>query len=104
MRVRYVDAFHHFFPKGLWDKMLPSEGAAKDIGKRMRGVSAIYDLDERRRVVDMFRDKNYVQVISLGMPPLETLGESAATEDYARLGNDGPVSGADVLFAWKQVF
>ena len=35
MPVRYVDAFNHFFPKGLWDKMLASEGAAKDIGKRI---------------------------------------------------------------------
>jgi aminocarboxymuconate-semialdehyde decarboxylase len=87
--MRYVDAFNHFFPKALWDKMLSAEGAAKDIGKRMRGVPAIYDLDERRRVVDLFRDKNYVQVISLGMPPLEALGEPAVAEEYARLGNDG---------------
>jgi aminocarboxymuconate-semialdehyde decarboxylase len=87
--VRYVDAFNHFFPKGLWDKMSAAEGAAKDIGKRMRGVPAIYDLDERRRVVDMFRDKNYVQVISLGMPPLEALGGPAEVEEYAKLGNDG---------------
>jgi aminocarboxymuconate-semialdehyde decarboxylase len=87
--MRYVDAFNHFFPKALWDRMLGAEGAAKDIGKRMRGVPAIYDLDERRRVVDRFRDKNYVQVISLGMPPLEALGEPAESEDYAKIGNDG---------------
>jgi predicted TIM-barrel fold metal-dependent hydrolase len=89
MPVRYVDAFNHFFPKPLWDRMLASEGNAKDIGKRMRGIPAIYDLDERRRVVDMFRDKNYVQVISLGMPPLEALGDPAEVEEFAKLGNDG---------------
>ena len=87
--MRYVDAFNHFFPKPIWDRMLASEGAARDIGMRMRGVPAIYDLDERRRVVDFFRDKNYVQVISLGMPPLEALGEPAVAEEFARLGNDG---------------
>ena len=87
--MRYIDAFNHFFPKRLWDRMLTSQGTAKDIGQRMRGIPAIYDLDERLRVVDRFRDKNYVQVISLGMPPLESLGEPAEVEEFARLGNDG---------------
>ena len=72
--MRYIDAFNHFFPKPLWDKMLASEGAARDIGKRMRGISCIYDLDERFRVMDLFKDKNYTQILSLGMPPLEALG------------------------------
>ena len=67
--MRYIDAFNHFFPKGLWDRMLASEGAARDIGKRMRGIPAIYDLDARLKIMDRFGD--YTQVISLGMPPLE---------------------------------
>lgn len=85
--MRYIDAFNHFFPKQLWDKMLSSGGNAKDIGKRMRGVPAIYDIEERLRVVDRFDD--YTQVLSLGMPPLESLGTPAETTEYAKLGNDG---------------
>ena len=87
--MRYIDAFNHFFPKRLWDKMLASEGAAKDIGKRMRGVPCIYDLDERLRCVEKFRDKNYTQVISLGMPPMEALGPPEVAIEFAKLGNDG---------------
>jgi uncharacterized protein len=87
--MQYIDAFNHFFPKQLWDKMLVAEGAARDIGKRMRGIPCLYDLDERFRVMDMFRDKNYTQILSLGMPPLEALGSPAETAEYARLGNDG---------------
>ncbi len=87
--MRYIDAFNHFFPKGLWDKMLASEGAARDIGKRMRGIPCIYDLDERFRVMDQFKDKNYTQILSLGMPPLEALGTPAQSAEFARLGNDG---------------
>jgi predicted TIM-barrel fold metal-dependent hydrolase len=88
--MRYIDCFNHFFPKALWDKMMSTPGAAADIGARMRGVPAIYDLDERKRVVDMFRkQKNYQQVISLGMPPLEALGSAAEVEEFAKLGNDG---------------
>jgi uncharacterized protein len=85
----YIDCFNHFFPKPLWDRMLDSEGTVRDIGKRMRGVPAIYDIDERLKLVDRFAAKNYQQVISLGMPPLESLGEPQLVEEYAKLGNDG---------------
>jgi aminocarboxymuconate-semialdehyde decarboxylase len=87
--MRYIDCFNHFFPKPLWDRMLDSEGTVRDIGKRMRGVPAIYDLDERLKLVDRFAAKNYRQVISLGMPPLEALGEPHLVEEYAKLANDG---------------
>jgi predicted TIM-barrel fold metal-dependent hydrolase len=85
--MRYIDAFNHFFPKRLWDRMLASEGTARDIGKRMRGVPAIYDLDERFRVIDMFKD--YRQVISLGMPPLEAMGSAEQSIEFAKLANEG---------------
>jgi uncharacterized protein len=85
--MRYIDAFNHFFPKRLWDRMLASQGAASDIGKRMRGIPAIYDLDTRLKVMDQFGD--YTQVISLGMPPLESLGSPEQSTEFARLGNDG---------------
>jgi uncharacterized protein len=85
--MRYIDAFNHFFPKRLWDKMLASEGTARDIGKRMRGVPAIYDLDERFRVIDMFKD--YKQVLSLGMPPLEAMGSVEQSIEFAKLANEG---------------
>jgi predicted TIM-barrel fold metal-dependent hydrolase len=85
--MRYIDAFNHFFPKRLWDRMLASEGTARDIGKRMRNVPAIYDLDERFRVIDMFKD--YRQVISLGMPPLEAMGSAEQSIEFAKLANDG---------------
>ena len=88
--MRYIDCFNHFFPQALWDKMMSTPGAAADIGARMRGIPAIYDLDERKRVIDMFRVKNnYTQVISLGMPPLEALGTPEQVEEFAKLANDG---------------
>ncbi|UFN47880.1 amidohydrolase family protein [Roseomonas sp. OT10] len=87
--MRYVDAFCHFFPKPLWDRMQTLEGSARNIGSRMRGIPAIYDLEERFRVMDQFRHHDYTQVISLGMPPLEQLGEPAVSVELARLANDG---------------
>ncbi len=90
--MQYIDTFNHFFPKRLWDKMLASEGAARDIGKRMRGIPCIYDLDERFRVMDMFKDKNYTQILSLAVPPLEALGTPEVSAELARLANDGLAS------------
>jgi predicted TIM-barrel fold metal-dependent hydrolase len=87
--MRYVDAFCHFFPAPLWQRMLTLEGAAAGIGARMRGVPCIYDLDERFRVMDLFRQHDYTQVISLGMPPLEQLGPPALSAELARIANDG---------------
>ncbi len=86
--MRYIDAFNHFFPKKIWDRIIELDGTTgRDIGKRMRGVPAIYDLDERFRVMDMFSKYDYGQVLSLGMPPIEKFGANAV--EMARLGNDG---------------
>ena len=81
-----IDAYTHFIPAKFFEKLVAS-GAA-DIGKRMRGVPSIYDLDIRRKIVDGFPD--YAQIISYPMPPLEVLTQNGAQiEDYAKIINDG---------------
>jgi predicted TIM-barrel fold metal-dependent hydrolase len=59
-----------------------------DIGKRMREVPCIHDLEIRKKVVDTFKD--YAQIISYAMPPLEVFakGDGAKVEEYARMLND----------------
>ena len=86
--MRYIDAFNHFFPKPLWDRLAELPGAAQNIGKRMRGIPAIYDLDARFRVMDQFGAHDYSQIISLGMPPLEALGAPELVVELARIAND----------------
>jgi predicted TIM-barrel fold metal-dependent hydrolase len=87
--MRYIDAFNHFFPAGVWARMLDAPGMGANIGKRMRNLPAIFDLDERFRVMDQFRHHDYTQVISLGMPPLENFGSPELSVELARLANDG---------------
>ncbi len=87
--MKYIDAFCHFFPEGIWNKMLNSDGMGKDIGSRMQGVPCLYDLDERFRCMDLFKDKNYTQVTSLGMPPLEAMGPPEVSIEFAKVANDG---------------
>ena len=85
--MRYIDAFNHFFPRRYYDALLETPAGAKDLGKRVRGIPALSNIDERLRVVDMF--ENYSQVLSLGLPPVERLWGPDKAPEMARIGNDG---------------
>ncbi len=82
-----IDAYTHFIPDHFYKDVL-SAGSYTDIGKRMKGIPSIYDLKTRLKVVDKFKD--YAQVLSYGMPPLEVMTKNPAqAEEYARIINDG---------------
>jgi len=85
--VRYIDAYNHFFPKRYYDALLETPAGTKDLGKRVRGIPALSNLDERRRVVGMFED--YAQLLSLGLPAVERLWGPDKAPEMARIGNDG---------------
>ena len=53
--MRYIDAFNHFFPKRYFDALIETPAAQKDIGKRVRGIPALYDLDLRLKLSISFR-------------------------------------------------
>ncbi len=82
-----VDAYTHFIPERFYKDVM-SVGSHKDIGKRMMGVPAIFDINVRKKVVDKFKD--YCQILSYPMPPFELMTKnSAETEEYAKIVNDG---------------
>jgi uncharacterized protein len=85
--MRYIDAFNHFFPPRFFAEMLETPTGSKDLGKRMRGIPAVHDLDTRLRVLDQF--DNVTQVLSLGLPPVELLVGPDRSPELNRIGNDG---------------
>lgn len=87
--MRYIDAFNHFFPSAFFNKIMELPRLEREIGKRVRNIPAIHDLDERLRVVEMFKDKNYTQVLSISQPPLEELGDPAFCGELSKMGTDG---------------
>jgi uncharacterized protein len=85
--MRYIDAFNHFFPARFFAGVLETPAAQKDMGKRIRGISALWDLDLRLRIVESFPD--YSQVLSLGLPAIDRLWSAEQSPEWARIGNDG---------------
>jgi aminocarboxymuconate-semialdehyde decarboxylase len=81
--MRKIDIFNHVMPA----RFLEAIGDYKDIGKRMREVPMLTDLDERFRVMDKF--PGYVQVLSAGMPPIEAIAGPDKSPELARMCNDG---------------
>jgi predicted TIM-barrel fold metal-dependent hydrolase len=84
--MRYIDAFNHFFPKRFFAGVLETPAAQKDMGKRVRGIPALYDLDKRLAIVDSFPD--YSQILSLSMPAIDRLWGPADAPRWAMIGND----------------
>jgi predicted TIM-barrel fold metal-dependent hydrolase len=85
--MKKIDVFNHVFPKPFYDLMLKLAPGHKDMGKRVRNVPMLVDLDERFRVMDRFED--YHQILSLSSPPIEVMVGPEAAKDLARAGNDG---------------
>jgi predicted TIM-barrel fold metal-dependent hydrolase len=85
--MQHIDAFCHFFPHRIFEKLSETTGGTVAIGKRIQGVRTIYDLDARFRMMDGF--ENYSQVLSLGLPPIEGMVGPDRAPEFARVANDG---------------
>ena len=68
--MQKIDIFNHIFPESFHTLMMKVAGDHKDIGKRVRGIPMLTDLDQRFRVMDRFGD-DYRQILSLASPPLD---------------------------------
>src|SRR5213594_4541112 len=82
-----IDIFNHLFPKKFFDRYINAGSGGKDIGKRVANIQTIVDVDSRFRILDEFGD--YVQVLTLPLPPLEILAGPDKSPQLAREGNDG---------------
>ena len=85
--MKKLDIFNHILPRPFYELMMKVAPNLGEMGKRVRAVPMLYDLDERFRVMDRFPD--YHQVLSLASPPLEAYGGPEVAVDLARAANDG---------------
>ncbi|HXW43015.1 MAG TPA: amidohydrolase family protein [Xanthobacteraceae bacterium] len=83
-----IDAYTHFFPQQFFDRLTEVAGDYKDMGKRVRSLPALYDLDRRKRIVDGHKD--YQQILAYPQPPIEKFAASGAQiDEFCRVINDG---------------
>jgi predicted TIM-barrel fold metal-dependent hydrolase len=82
-----IDIFNHIFPEHFYREFLRVAPGLKDMGKRVRNIPTLFDLDARFRMMDEFGE--YRQVISLASPPLESFLDPETTALLSRIGNDG---------------
>jgi uncharacterized protein len=83
-----IDAYTHFFPKRFFDKLNEVAGDYKDMGKRIRSLPALFDLDVRKKIVDQHKD--YQQVLSYPQPPVERFAKTPKDiDEFCRIINDG---------------
>ena len=85
--MRKIDLFTHVMPAPYHARLMQVAPNFADVGKRMRNVPMLVDLDIRFRVMDRFDD--YQQVLSLPTPPIEVMASGADAVDLARAANDG---------------
>jgi hypothetical protein len=83
-----IDAYTHFFPKRFFDQLDDLAADYRDMGKRVRSLPALYDLDVRKRIVDGHKD--YQQILSYSQPPIESIAKTPGQiDELCRLINDG---------------
>ena len=81
-----VDIYTHIFPDRFFQELQRGSPKLGNMGKRLRGVPKLFDLDLRFRDMDEIGD--YRQIISLPNPPIEDIAEGAVANNLARVAND----------------
>jgi len=86
--MKKIDIYNHIFPEPYWKFMLEVAGEHRDLGKRVRSIPMLADLDQRFRVMDQFGE-DYCQILSVPAPPPEVLAGPKDAAELARRANDG---------------
>ena len=85
--MRKLDIFTHIMPPAYFSRLMSVAPHFADVGKRMRNVPMLVDLDLRFRVMDGFED--YQQILSLPTPPIEVMAAARTPWIWRLRANDG---------------
>ena len=85
--MRIIDIYTHIFPDAFFTEMTNASPKLGNIGKRLRSIVPLFDLDVRFRQMDVVGD-GYQQIISLPNPPIEDIVSGEIATRLARVAND----------------
>src|SRR5918999_6303687 len=83
-----IDVFNHIFPVRFFEKMDEVAPGLEDMGKRVRNIPVLVDVDARLRMLEQFGD-DYRQVLTLASPPIERMAGPDISPELATIANDG---------------
>jgi aminocarboxymuconate-semialdehyde decarboxylase len=81
-----IDIYTHIYPDRFFAAMTEVSPQLENLGKRLRSVTKLFDLDARFAEMDEHGD--YRQVISLPNPPIEDIARGETGLALARIAND----------------
>src|SRR5580704_14451101 len=81
-----IDIYTHIYPDRFFKEMTRVSPQLENLGKRLRSVTKLFDLDARFREMDDYGD--YRQIISLPNPPIENIAKGETGLTLARIAND----------------
>lgn len=82
-----IDVFNHIIPLRYYERMNEVAPGLEDIGKRVRNIPVLVDVDARLRMAEQFGD-DYRQVLTLAAPPIERFAGPDVSPALATLAND----------------
>jgi uncharacterized protein len=85
-QVDKIDISAHILPRRYFDAVVTAAPPGFYMQKRVSGIPVLTDLDARFRVMDRF--ENYVQVLSLALPPIEAVAPPGRSAEIARIANE----------------
>lgn len=81
-----IDISAHILPKRFFDAMVAVAPPGFYMQKRVSSIPTLVDLNARFRVLDQFPD--YVQILSLALPPIEAVAPVGKSAELARIANE----------------
>lgn len=82
-----IDVFNHILPPRYFEMMNRVAPGLEDIGKRVRNVPVLHDMEARLRMLEQFGDE-YRQVLTVAAPPVEKLAPPDTSPELAAVAND----------------
>ncbi|OLC67830.1 MAG: amidohydrolase, partial [Betaproteobacteria bacterium 13_1_40CM_4_64_4] len=94
-----IDIYNHVLPRAYLD-LVKQHSKEAGMVKRMTSIRMLWDMEYR---VAMLREKfpDVQQVLTLGLPSPELLGDASKSPDFARVANDGM---AEMCKQWPKEF
>jgi aminocarboxymuconate-semialdehyde decarboxylase len=94
-----IDIFNHVMPPAYLE-LVKTHSKEPGMVKRMSSLRMLWDIEHR---VAMLREKfkDVQQVLTLGLPSPELLGDAAHSPEFARVANDGM---AEMCRKWPKEF